>query len=136
MEPNRILMVCLVPLTVLLNVTVGHSQTVAPVPPPASNDAGPIQPPIQRPRMIVLGVFDAGQPGVGIFKMYDPSDQVLCYALMPETAGRKVVGKSIVYDGNSIGSISCVHINVATKPQGSVNTENLPSDTKNQKGKK
>ena len=73
----------------------------------------PTQP--QRPRMLVLGVFDAGQPGVGIFKMFDPSDQVLCYVLMPETAGRKAVGNVCVYDGNSVGSISCVKVDVAMK---------------------
>lgn len=138
MAPNRTLMVSLVPLIILMGATTAYSQMQAPVAPPAAQapqDAGAamINPPIQRPRMMVLGVFDAGQPGVGIFKMFDPSDHVLCYALMPEVAGRKVVGKSIVYDGNSIGSISCVVIDDKSKPaeNATANAEN-----KNQKSKK
>lgn len=64
-----------------------------------------------KPQMQYLGAFDAGQPGTSIFKMYDPSDDVLCYVLMPETAGRKQVDGKWVYDGNSVGSLSCIKAN-------------------------
>lgn len=60
--------------------------------------------------MVYLGTFDAGQPGVGIYKVFDPSDRVLCYVLMPEVASRRVVGQYFIYDGNTIGSLSCVNI--------------------------
>jgi hypothetical protein len=87
----------------------------------------------QRPRMTVLGIFDAGQPGVGIFKMYDPSDQVLCYALMPEAAGRKVVGNSWVYDGNSVGSISCVKVDIPQRKDDNNAQNSTDVSKKNQK---
>lgn len=70
-------------------------------------------------QMQFLGGFDAGQQGVNIYKMYDASDNVICYMLMPEVVGRRNAddsGTKWIYDGNTIGSISCVktriHINV------------------------
>lgn len=64
-----------------------------------------------KPKMQFMGAYDAGQEGVSIYKMFDPTEDVVCYLLMPETAGRKKGedGK-FIYDGNSIGSISCVKV--------------------------
>ena len=62
--------------------------------------------------MIFLGQFDAGQPNAGIYKMYDPSDQVLCYILMPELSNRKQVGNLWTYEANTLGSLSCVKVQV------------------------
>lgn len=56
----------------------------------------------------VVDVIDAGQPQAIILKLYDADADVLCYVLMPEKAGRKMVDSGWVYDGNSIGSISCL----------------------------
>lgn len=61
-----------------------------------------------KPKMIYMGTFDAGQPNVGIFKMYDPTDDVICYIMAPETVVKKIIDKKITYEGNTIGSISCV----------------------------
>lgn len=59
----------------------------------------------------LIGVFDAGQPETGIYKVFDQNDQVICYVLMPESASkRKSDDGKWLYDGNSIGSISCVKI--------------------------
>lgn len=58
--------------------------------------------------MQVVGKFDAGQPNVSIFKMYDASDDVICYALMPEVVTRKQTESGWTYDGNNVGSISCL----------------------------
>lgn len=59
-------------------------------------------------KMKVVGKFDAGQPNVSIFKMYDASDDVICYVLMPEVATRKKTDNGWTYEGNSVGSISCL----------------------------
>jgi len=75
----------------------------------------------QKPKMNYLGQFDAGSPNAGIFKMYDPTDEVLCYILMPEVANRKLMNNVMVYEANSLGSISCLKVtpNVdATKTSG------------------
>lgn len=88
--------------------------------------------------MQFLGGFDAGQQGVSIYKMYDASDSVICYLLMPEVVGRRNAddsGSKWIYDGNTIGSISCVktrvHINVGMSDE----IINSQSQTK-QKSKK
>lgn len=59
-------------------------------------------------RMKLLDVFDAGQPNAIILKLYDPGPEVICYVLMPEKAMRKQAEGGWVYEGNSVGSISCV----------------------------
>lgn len=61
-----------------------------------------------RKSLKLVDIFDAGQPQTVILKLYDPDAEVLCYVLMPEQAGRKMVDTSWVYDGNNIGSISCL----------------------------
>lgn len=60
------------------------------------------------PKMTLRGVFDAGQPGAVIIKLYDESAEVLCYVLMPENAVKRQINGVWTYDGNNIGSISCV----------------------------
>jgi len=62
----------------------------------------------EKAKMVYMGTFDAGQPNVGIFKMYDPTDDVICYIMTPETVIKKIIDKKTTYEANSIGSISCV----------------------------
>ncbi len=63
-----------------------------------------------RKKMTVVDVYDAGQPQTIILKLFDPGTDVVCYILMPEQAARKEVGSKWVYDGNAVGSISCVPV--------------------------
>lgn len=70
-----------------------------------------------KPRMQFMGAYDAGQAGANIYKMFDPTEDVVCYILMPETAGRKAVeGGKWIYDGNNIGSISCLKVKLPVVP--------------------
>ncbi|MBU3589518.1 hypothetical protein [Polynucleobacter sp. 80A-SIGWE] len=69
----------------------------------------------QKAQMQYVGTYEAGQPGAGIYKLYDQSDDVICYVLMPETASRKQVDGKWVYEANSLGSISCVKANSPPK---------------------
>jgi hypothetical protein len=62
----------------------------------------------QKAQMQYIATFEAGQPGAGIYKLYDQSDDVVCYVLMPETASRKQIDGKWVYESNSLGSISCL----------------------------
>lgn len=64
----------------------------------------------QQPRkqLRLVDIFDAGQPQAVILKLYDQQSEVLCYVLMPENAGKKYLDDKLVYEANSIGSISCV----------------------------
>jgi hypothetical protein len=59
-------------------------------------------------KMTVVDVYDAGQPQGIILKLFDPGSDVICYVLMPEQASRKPLGGTWIYDGNTVGSISCV----------------------------
>ena len=64
-----------------------------------------------KPKMTFMGAYDAGQPGVNIYKMFDPTEDVVCYVLMPEVVGRRQVEQDRwIYDGNSVGSISCLKV--------------------------
>jgi len=63
-----------------------------------------------RKRMTVVDIYDAGQPQAIILKLFDPGTDVVCYVLMPEQAARKEVGSKWVYEGNAVGSISCVPV--------------------------
>ena len=80
--------------------------------------------PPAKPKMIFMGAYDAGQPGVNIYKMFDPTEDVVCYVLMPEVAGRKQIdSEKWIYDGNSVGSISCLKTKLNVVPiQGSAST--------------
>ena len=72
---------------------------------------------IKKPQMKFLGAFDAGQPDVSIVKLFDQTDDVLCYVLMPDSAGRRQGDKGKwVYEGNSVGSISCLKVKLAVTP--------------------
>lgn len=82
-----------------------------------SNDA-------KKPQMQFLGAFDAGQPNVSIIKLLDPTDDVLCYVLMPDNASRKQVDKAKwVYEANAVGSISCLKVKLAVTPIQDSNTK-------------
>jgi hypothetical protein len=71
----------------------------------------------KKPQMQFMGAYDAGQPGVSIYKMFDPTEDVVCYILMPEVVGRKPVdGGKWIYDGNSVGSISCLKVKLPVVP--------------------
>lgn len=75
------------------------------------------QEPAKKPQMQFMGAYDAGQPGVSIYKMFDPTEDVVCYILMPEVVGRKPVdGGKWIYDGNSVGSISCLKVKLPVVP--------------------
>jgi hypothetical protein len=71
-----------------------------------------------KAKMIFLGEFDAGQPDAGIYKLYDPTDEVLCYILMPTNSTRKQVepGKW-AYESNTLGSISCLKVQAQKQPE-------------------
>lgn len=75
------------------------------------------QEPAKKPQMQFMGAYDAGQPGVSIYKMFDPTEDVVCYILMPEVVGRKPVdGGKWIYDSNSVGSISCLKVRLPVVP--------------------
>ncbi len=71
----------------------------------------------EKPKMQFMGAYDAGQPGVNIYKMFDPTEDVVCYIMTPEIVARKEVqaGKW-VYEGNNIGSISCLKVKLPVVP--------------------
>ena len=86
-----------------------------------------------RKGLKLVEVFDAGQPQTIILKLHDDKADVLCYVLMPELASRKQVNSNWIYDGNTIGSISCVKQQAvapaAETKTGTVLPQSLKSDT-------
>ena len=73
----------------------------------------------EKPKMQFMGAYDGGQPGVSIYKLFDPTDDVVCYVLTPEIAGRKQDASGVwIYEGNSAGSISCLKVKVLVVPVG------------------
>ena len=73
--------------------------------------------PPEKPKMQFMGAYDAGQAGVSIYKMFDPTEDVVCYILAPEVASRKALdGDKWIYDGNSAGSISCLKVKLPVVP--------------------
>ena len=71
----------------------------------------------KKPMMKFLGAFDAGLPNVSIIKLLDPTDEVLCYVLMPDhTSRRQVDTEKWVYEANSVGSISCLKVRMPVIP--------------------
>ena len=71
----------------------------------------------KKPQMNFLGAYEGGQPNVSIIKLLDPTDDVLCYVLMPDNAARKQVDKDKwVYEANAVGSISCLKVIVPVMP--------------------
>jgi len=61
-----------------------------------------------RRTLQLVEVFDAGQPQAVILKLYDQQADVICYVLAPERAARQQSEGGWLYDGNNVGSISCV----------------------------
>ena len=77
------------------------------------------QKPAEKPKMQFMGAYDGGQPGVSIYKLFDPTDDVVCYVLTPEIAGRKQNEAGVwIFEGNSAGSISCLKVKVLVVPVG------------------
>lgn len=68
----------------------------------------------QKPKITYLGQFDAGHPNSGIYKVFDPTDDVLCYILMPEVLNSKKINNVTTYESNNLGSISCFKVNLPT----------------------
>lgn len=75
-----------------------------------------------KPKMTYMGAYDSGQAGVSIHKLFDPTEEVVCYLLMPDQAGRREgASGGWIYEGNTVGAMSCVKarmqvIPVATSP--------------------
>lgn len=65
----------------------------------------------QKSQMRYVATFEAGQPNASIYKLYDASDDVICYILMPDTAIKKQLDSKLVYEGNTLGSLSCLKAN-------------------------
>lgn len=59
-------------------------------------------------KMQLVGKFEAGQPEVTIYKLYDASDDVICYAIMPDHVTSHKSDNATTYEANSIGTISCL----------------------------
>ena len=82
--------------------------------------------------MTYMGAFDSGQAGVSVHKLFDPTEDVVCYLLMPDQAGRKVgVDGGWIYDGNSVGAMSCVKARVQIAHQQ--DAAKAPSNAKQRK---
>ena len=65
------------------------------------------------PRMKPMGKFSAGVPNAGIYKLFDETDNIVCYVLMPNyLETKRENGGELTYNSNTIGSISCVRIDV------------------------
>lgn len=49
----------------------------------------------------------------GIYKLFDETDNIVCYVLMPNyLETKRENGGELTYNSNTIGSISCVRIDV------------------------
>lgn len=70
-----------------------------------------------KPKMTYMGAYDSGQANVSIHKLFDPTEDVVCYLLMPDQAGRKEgLNGGWIYDGNSVGAMSCVKAKMHVVP--------------------
>ena len=65
----------------------------------------------QKAQMRYVATFESGQPNASIYKQYDASDDVICYILMPDSAIKKQLDGKLVYEGNNLGSLSCLKAN-------------------------
>lgn len=93
-------------LALSLLLTAGQAQAAGKgAPPPQAAPA-----PDQLPRMEFLGKFSAGVPGAGIYKLFDRTDGVLCYALMPDRHLSQETPSGLAYSANGLGSISCLKV--------------------------
>ena len=94
----------------LVSMSAAHAQAQA------QAQAQAPKPP-EKPKMVFMGAYDGGQPGVSIYKLFDPTEDVVCYVLTPDIAGRKKNEAGVwLYEGNSAGSISCVKVKVLVVP--------------------
>lgn len=65
----------------------------------------------QLPQMQFQGVYATGHKDFNIYKMVDPLEDVLCYIMMPTLASKTdTPSGQIIYDSNTIGSLSCLKI--------------------------
>lgn len=73
--------------------------------------SGLVQAQTALPQMQFKGAFASGHKEFNIYKMYDEIEDVLCYIMMPTNASKRDndIGQ-IIYDGNSIGALSCFKI--------------------------
>ncbi len=69
---------------------------------------------IAAEKIPVVEVFDGPLEGSVVAKLFDRKTNVVCYVLSPSFAAYKQnisYGKTnLVYDGNNVGSISCVKL--------------------------
>lgn len=87
-----------------------------------------------KPKMTYMGAYDSGQAGVSIHKLFDPTEEVVCYLLMPDQAGRKEgVSGGWIYEGNSVGAMSCVKTRMQVIPVGVSPTPAAAAPTKGKK---
>jgi hypothetical protein len=70
----------------------------------------------QKAQMRYVATFEAGAPNASIYKLYDASDDVICYILMPDSAIKKQLDGKLVYEGNNLGSLSCLKANSPSQP--------------------
>lgn len=85
----------------------------------------------QKPKMVYMGAYDSGQASVSIHKLFDPTEDVVCYLLMPDQAGRKEgMNGGWIYEGNSVGAMSCVKARVHVMPSGTPGTKETKSKAK------
>ena len=93
----------------LLIILLTHLQVLAQADPkaPQKTDKLPSER-IQKPKMRLIGAFEAGYKDVSIYKMVDDSDDVICYVLMPENVSSKILDGKQTFDGSGVGSISCL----------------------------
>lgn len=87
-----------------------------------------------KPKMTYMGAYDSGQANVSIHKLFDPTEDVVCYLLMPDQAGRKEgVNGGWIYEGNTVGAMSCVKTKMLVVPVG---VASPPQQAPAAKGKK
>lgn len=99
-------------LALSLLLTAGQAQAAGKGAPPPQAAPRPqaATAPDQLPRMEFLGKFSAGVPGAGIYKLFDRTDGVLCYALMPDRHLSQETPSGLAYSANGLGSISCLKV--------------------------
>ena len=58
------------------------------------------------PRMKPMGKFSAGVPNAGIYKLFDETDNIVCYVLMPNyLETKRENGGELTYNSNTIVSM-------------------------------
>jgi hypothetical protein len=62
-----------------------------------------------------VGKTRGGFEGSEIVKLYDPGEGVTCYILSPGNVRTSGIGSSRTFEGNNVGSISCLKTGPAGK---------------------